>query len=261
MNKMYTMIAALLLSIVSFAAERPKSGRLTIATYDNAEIRAEIDGRRYSESDNTVRINNINPGYHSIQVYRRTSSGAFSRNREQLVYSTNLYVKPDHQVDIIIDRSGRASVKEYDLRKKGRNRKNNDWDTRNDNSRWEDYDNWDRNYDGRNDGRWNDRPDRNYEAGRAVSYDMFQTMKQTLRRESFENTRLTLAKQMIDRNGFESAQVKEMLQLFSFESNRLELAKHAYRNTVDKRNFFVVNDVFSFNSSKDELARYISNVR
>ena len=156
MNKMYTMIAALFLSIVTFAAERPKSGRLTIATYDNAEIRAEIDGRRYTERDNTVRINNIKAGYHSIKVYRRASSGVFGRTREQLVYSTNVHVKPEHQIDILIDRNGRARVQEYDLGRKGRNnRRNDDWDRRNDNGRWDDYDSWERN----NDRRDNDRRD------------------------------------------------------------------------------------------------------
>jgi len=261
MNKMYTMIAALLLTFATFAAERPRSGRLTIATNDNSEIRAEIDGRRYTEKDNTVRINNIQAGYHSIQVYRRQSSGIFrGNNREQLVYSTNLYVKPETQVDILIDRNGRARIQEYDLSRKGRNnRKNDDWDRRNDNGRWEDYDSWDRNNDRRDDDRWNERPGRGYD--RAVSHNEFQSMKQTLRRENFENTRLTLAKQMIDRNSFESAQVKEMMQMFSFESNRLEIAKYAYRNTVDKNSFYTVYDAFSFNSSKDELSRYISNVR
>ena len=86
-------------------------------------------------------------------------------------------------------------------------------------------------------------------------------MKQSLRRENFENTRMTLAKQMLGGNNFETSQVREMLQMFSFESNRLELAKYAYRNTSDKKNYYSVYDVFSFSSSKEELSRYISNFR
>jgi hypothetical protein len=67
------------------------------------------------------------------------------------------------------------------------------------------------------------------------------------------------ATQIISTNFFTSEQVKEMLQLFSFENNKLDLAKLAYDKTVDQRNFYVVNDVFSYNNSKDELARYIRN--
>lgn len=265
MNKLYSLILISFISIAAFAAERPKSGRLTITTHDNADIRVEIDGRRYNNNDNTIRINNINSGYHSIQVYRRQSQNVFGGGRERLVYSSNLYVRPDHRIDILIDRNGRAQVRETDLNRKKdrRDRRNDDWDDRNDNGRWEDYEQWERNNrPGRNDDRWDDRNNGGYgNNGRAVSYESFQSMKQSLRRENFENTRLTLAKQMMERNYFETAQVKEMLQLFSFESNRLELAKHAYRNTVDKNNFYGVYDVFSFSSSRDELSRYINSVR
>lgn len=274
MNKLYSLMLISFISIAAFAAERPKGGRLTISSYDNADMRVEIDGRRYSNNDNTIRISNINSGYHSIQVYRRQQSqGIFGGSRERLVYSSNVYVRPDYRIDILIDRNGRAQVRETDLNRKKdrRDRRNDDWDDRNDNGRWEDYDQWERtNRPSRNDDRWDDRNDRNNGGygnggygsyGRAVSYESFQSMKQTLRRENFENTRLTLAKQMMERNYFETAQVREMLQLFSFESNRLELAKYAYRNTVDKNNFYSVNDVFSFSSSREELSRYINSVR
>lgn len=270
MNKLYSLILLSFISIAAFAAERPKSGRLTITSHDNTDIRVEIDGRRYYNNDNTIRISNINSGYHSIQVYRRQSQNVFGGSRERLVYSSNVYVRPDYRIDIMIDRNGRAQVRETDLNRKkdrrDRNRRDDDWDDRNDNGRWEDYDQWERtNRPGRNDDRWDDRNDRNNGGygsyGRAVSYESFQSMKQSLRRENFENTRLTLARQMMERNYFETAQVREMLQLFSFESNRLELAKYAYRNTVDKNNYYSVNDVFSFSSSREELSRYINSVR
>ena len=44
--------------------------------------------------------------------------------------------------------------------------------------------------------------------------------------------------------------------LFTFENNRLEIAKYAYGKTVDKGNYFVVNDAFTFNS-KEKLNEYI----
>jgi hypothetical protein len=65
----------------------------------------------------------------------------------------------------------------------------------------------------------------------------------------------------MDRNYFTSQQVKELLQLFTFENNKLDLAKYAYRKTMDRRNYYIVNDVFAFSNSKDELARYIRDYR
>lgn len=278
MNKLYSLMLILFISVTAFAADRPRSGRLTISTYDNSDIRVEIDGRRYSSNDNYVRISNVTSGYHSVQVFRRQSGNLFGGSRERLVYSNNIYVRPEFQTDVLIDRSGRAQVREYDLSRNNRNNrnKNDDWDRRNDNGRWEDYgdwndnkrpgrnnDDWNRDNGGYNSGDYNNGKNGGYNNGygRGVSYETFQSMKQSLRRESFENSRVTMAKQMIDRNTFEAAQVREMLQLFSFEANKLELAKYAYRNTVDRNNFYTVYDVFSFSSSRDELSRYINGVR
>ena len=115
MNKLYSLILLSFISIAAFAAERPKSGRLTITSHDNTDIRVEIDGRRYYNNDNTIRISNINSGYHSIQVYRRQSQNVFGGSRERLVYSSNVYVRPDYRIDIMIDRNGRPQVRETDL--------------------------------------------------------------------------------------------------------------------------------------------------
>ena len=64
---------------------------------------------------------------------------------------------------------------------------------------------------------------------------------------------------MIDRNQFLSDQVKHMMQLFSFENARLDLAKYAYGNTSDQRNYFVVYDALSYSSSKEQLAQYLKH--
>jgi hypothetical protein len=84
---------------------------------------------------------------------------------------------------------------------------------------------------------------------------------QSIEKEWLESNKLKSAIQIVKTNGLTSAQVKEMALLFSFENNKLELAKQAYTNTVDKRNYYILNDVFSFSSSKDELNRYIHNAR
>ena len=68
---------------------------------------------------------------------------------------------------------------------------------------------------------------------------------------------MAVARQIIDQNNFTSDQVKYLMQLFSFENNRLDIAKFAYRNTVDQRNYFVVYDALSHSNSKEQLADFI----
>jgi hypothetical protein len=72
---------------------------------------------------------------------------------------------------------------------------------------------------------------------------------------------MSKARLMIDQNYFTSRQVKDICLLFTFENNRLELARYAYGKTVDRENYDLVNEVFSNNSNKKELAQYIRDYR
>ena len=104
-------------------------------------------------------------------------------------------------------------------------------------------------------GGWNN-SDSNVMSGRE-----FEQMKESIRKEWFENNRLTSVKFIMDKSNFTTAQVKELMLLFTFESNKLEVAKYAYRKTVDKQNYYQLNDALTFSSSKDELARFIRESR
>ena len=57
---------------------------------------------------------------------------------------------------------------------------------------------------------------------------------------------------------FTVAQAKQLVQLVSDESNRLELAKSAYGNITDPANFNLMYDVFTSQSSKNELSTYVN---
>src|SRR6187399_408587 len=50
---------------------------------------------------------------------------------------------------------------------------------------------------------------------------------------------------------FTTSQAKQLIQLVSAESNRLELAKSSYNNIVDQANFSQLYDLFSYNSRSD----------
>ena len=89
----------------------------------------------------------------------------------------------------------------------------------------------------------------------------FQGVKQSISSKSFEDSKLTMAKQVLNSNCLFSSQVKEIMMLFSFEDTRLELAKAGYGNTYDIGNYYKVNDAFTFESSIDELNAYINSGR
>lgn len=88
----------------------------------------------------------------------------------------------------------------------------------------------------------------------------FSQAKTTISKNSFEDTKLTIAKQVIKSNCLTANQVKEICELFTFEGSKLDFAKYAYPLTYDVENYFVVNQVFTFESSIEELANHINSV-
>ena len=234
MKKTFTLLTALFFSAILFA-----QSKLSISASGNADIRVMVDGIRYTSNGRDIVINNLKNGNHTVKIFRagndRNRNNSNNRsNGYQLVYSNNLFVKPQYHVDITINRFGKVFVDEQMI-SGGYNDDDDDWGV----------DNNDQYY---------DRSSR-----RAMENNAFQQLKQSIGNESFDNTRLKVAKQFIAANYFTTAQVKELVLLFSFENSRLDIAKYAYDYTVDKGNYFLINDAFSFNNSKDALMDYIKN--
>lgn len=88
-------------------------------------------------------------------------------------------------------------------------------------------------------------------------YD-FKMLKQTIDHGSFESTRLAIFKQALAYNYFTTAQVRELMDEFWFESSKLEVAKLAYPKTVDQNNYYLVNNSFAFSSSINELGNFLT---
>lgn len=86
----------------------------------------------------------------------------------------------------------------------------------------------------------------------------FQQLLATINATGFDSNRRNIAKQAISTNGVSSQQVLEIIRRMSFESTRLDVAKFAYPFTVDRQNYFIVNNGFSFNSSINQLNRFIA---
>jgi len=88
----------------------------------------------------------------------------------------------------------------------------------------------------------------------------FQSAKQTIASKSFEDSKLAIAKQIVNSNCLTSEQVRDLLRLFDFEDTKLQFAKYCYGYTYDLGNYYKVNDAFEFESSIDELNKYIESV-
>ena len=87
--------------------------------------------------------------------------------------------------------------------------------------------------------------------------DRFASAKNSISTKSFEDSKLTVAKQVMNVNCLLVSQVKGIMELFDFESTKLDFAKAAYNRTYDIDNYYELNDVFDFESSITELNNFI----
>lgn len=97
----------------------------------------------------------------------------------------------------------------------------------------------------------------------AMSESDYNRLYESIKSEWPPTTQVNMAKAAFNNLNyfFTAAQVSKLLRLFSFEADKLDLAKAAYRGIVDRNNINQVMDVFSFQMSKDNLASFIRNYK
>ena len=215
------------------------ANKLTISSNSRYNIKVMIDGRFYqpdrNNNDAAFMISDLRPGNRNIQIYQQKNNGrgwqANNNDRNmQLIYNGNLFIKQGFDVDISINRFGRAFIDEQPI------------------NRYEEEGN------GYDNSPWNNGP-------QAMNDRSFQQLKQSMSRDAFEDARINIGKTAVANNYASSSQVKELMQLFNFENNKLELAKYCYRFATDKENFYSVADGLQYSSSKNELMQFIQQNR
>ena len=147
MKTVLTFVAGLLLTLTTMAADRFPS--VVVKSPRHYEI--VIDGRAY-RNDNSIRLDRMHRGMHTIKVYER-SRGLFGI-KMRLVSAKNFFVR-NNDLRITVRYNGYVDVDE-----RGFDRRDRNWDRddrRYDNDR--DWDRDDRRYDKDRD--W-DRNDRDY---------------------------------------------------------------------------------------------------
>ena len=123
MKTVLTFVAGLLLTLTTMAADRPPS--VVIKSQRHFEI--VVDGRVY-RNDNTIRLDRMQRGMHSIKVFER-GRGFFGRMR--LVSAKNFLVR-NNDLRITVSHNGYVDVDERGYDRRDRNDRgydnDRDWD-------------------------------------------------------------------------------------------------------------------------------------
>ncbi len=93
----------------------------------------------------------------------------------------------------------------------------------------------------------------------SMSPSSFAGAKTNISSKSFEDSKMTVAKQVTKANCLTAAQIAEVMALFSFEESKLDYAKYAYDFCYNQGDYYVINDAFTFESSIDELNKFLES--
>lgn len=85
------------------------------------------------------------------------------------------------------------------------------------------------------------------------------SIKKAADNESFSEEKLSVIKQASKNKCFSTDQLIHIASTFSFEKDIVSFAKWAYNKTYDIDDYYKLNELFSFSSSKNELDKYIQS--
>ena len=221
-TKIWTIIS--LLGIIN--SQEGNASELQLSMWNNAAFSVKVDHRYYSVTSHDLVINNLDAGNHYIVVYQPIYNNYGRRVTERLAYSGYINIPAQSMVTATIDRRNLLTVRSITphhpqvVREHGH---------------------------------------KNYHYNAAMNPAEFRNVKKRLMNTRFESEKRKIMEYQIEYNFFTSQQVFELVCLFDFESDRVEVAKQAYHKTIDKQNYHLVFEAFEFSSSRMKLERYITH--
>lgn len=227
------MKAILPLAIFSLICFTNFSAELFIRVSANAEHYAKTQNQVQYNSKNIFKFFDLDGGLVSLQIANKLNN--FN------LYNGSIYLKPNERVIAEVNQFGifkiiqRIQIREIN------------WYTTE-----VDY--------GYNNGGFPNHGPNDYYNNHVVNENLFQQFISSLENEAMDANKLKMAKNFVQANPVNAAQIARISKTFSFDSNRLDFAKHAYTMCVDQGNYFLLKDTFSFSSNYNSLLDYINKL-
>lgn len=172
-------------------------------------------------------VANLKPGYYTVEVYAtRFASRPGERVwKGERLYNERVYFNGNEVKDIFVE--GRGNLRP-DRPGQGEYRPGHD------------------------------RPN-NTPHARVMNDQLFKTFLGKVKKEPFKDNRKTMINTALASSDFTSGQCLQLVNIYSFDDDRMEIMKMMYPRIVDKEAFFTVVDALTFSSDKDEMNKFIRN--
>lgn len=99
----------------------------------------------------------------------------------------------------------------------------------------------------------------NHHYGCYTSTVDYNSLLNAIEGESFADDKKMVTKQALANKCISAEQVVGLMEKFSFEDDKMEIAKYCYERCSDPDNYYKVTSAFTFSSSKEELNKYIES--
>ena len=195
------------------------------------KIKVVLSGTITAESNDEIVYRDIPSGNYTISIakYTKITNGNQTSFGYVEIYNQSLYLQPNTQYEFVVSRGGKIFT---DV---GNNL------------------NWDRNYN----------PvvqnNNNNQGSRPVNDTEFAAVTKAIRDGFYAPQMLSTAKVVMKNNLFTLAQIRTIIKLFNYDTEKLSVAKFGYDYCTEKGQYFTVAEEFFYLNTKTDLMNFISS--
>lgn len=262
MKKLVFTIAIILGALTTYA----QLSELNIQSLSQASFDVVLNGELLAEKVNSLTITELQPGNHHLQLLQSAKPWNHFSGHQQAMYSGYIQVQANQSIDALVFQNQLYIKQTTALQQPPV------YDPYNVTS----YDSYYYSPSGQNNQAVNYMPGMNTHwnvpppscpgytqipvptGPQAMDPATFQQLKQSIQNQWFSSGQKEVFMQALAHNYFTSQQILELVDVFTFSSDQLEVAKAAYPKTVDPQNYFIVSNALEFSNDVSELASYIA---
>lgn len=270
-------IAALIVLIVALGAQAIANNlaELNIRTLGSAPMKVVIDGKLVSQNGPIANIKSIPAGYHNVQIFRVLNN--YNSYNEEPLFIGQIFLPKQTVTNALVKQNKFLIEEQFAL----------NINSHRPQATYPQYDNVQYGHNSPNGNHHSNHPNENFPRPHQQSTQcgftpsvvavhrplaqvpvqvfpmnaqLFNQLKASIANQWFSDGKMAVINQAVQANFFTTQQVNELINMFSYSSDRLEVAKMAYTKTVDPENYFMVYDSLQWNSSIQNLSNYIASL-
>ena len=253
------ILSFIVLLLVGGGSAAMAQSMLKVRLADNSLINISVDGRYFNKKGTSVTMGDIPPGRHRLVIYQ-VMQARYGRGHEEVVYSGKIVTHEGNITLFTYDpNSQQFDMQEQDMNSYTQN--NPPTNNGNGNNNMPPQGNNNNNYGNNNfgyDSRNQPAPRHQMEATTLTDVKIDQLKTRTMDKKT-DTERLKLMKDALGSEKMTTDQVGTMMDWYNFEDSKVEFAKWAFNNTVDKENFTSLENKLTYKDYVDELDKFIKD--